>query len=104
MRSRKNYAGEEPETGMQLGVAQSRGEQAAVTHWYLGIFLLADDAGDVMESIEAQYKPDPVQITVFGRWLKGLGLTPVSWATLVSVLKVIELNIMAERNEDEFGK
>ena len=77
-------------------------ERAAVTHWYLGIFLLADDAGDVMESIEAQYKPDPVQITraVFRRWLKGRGLTPVSWATLISLLKVIELNVMAKQIEE----
>ena len=73
-------------------------ERIAVKNHSLGILLLNDDSGAVTRNIEAQYRPDQDKITeaILQRWLEGTGRKPQSWATLITVLKEIELNTLAE--------
>jgi hypothetical protein len=61
------------------------------------IFLLEDDTGDHTEAIvkELQGKAVDISKEVFRLWLKGIGLQPVSWATLIGVLEDIGLNELA---------
>ena len=77
-------------------------ERIAAKHHQLGIRLLKDNICSITNNIEAQYGPDPVRITeaILQRWLEGTGRTPQSWATLVTVLREIEHNLLAQEIED----
>ena len=68
----------------------------------LSICLLIDKNGSITSNIEAQYKEDQKRITeaVLQRWLEGTGRTPYSWATLITVLREIELTVLAKEIED----
>ena len=68
----------------------------------LGIRLLKDDTGAITSNIEAQYRPDQTRISeaILQRWLEGTGRKPQSWATLVTVLKEIDLAVLAKEIED----
>ena len=62
-----------------------------------GIIILTDDDGDRIDAImrEHQNRVEDINKSVFRSWVKGEGLKPVSWATLVDVLQEIGLNTLA---------
>ena len=62
-----------------------------------GIIILKDDDGDRIDAImrEHQNRVEDINKSVFRSWVKGEGLKPVSWATLVDVLQEIGLNTLA---------
>ena len=62
-----------------------------------GIIILEDDEGDHIDAItrEHQDRVEDINKSVFRLWVKGEGLKPVSWATLVDVLQDIGLNTLA---------
>ena len=62
-----------------------------------GIFLLEDDNGDRTEAIVREHRDSAEDINrnIFRLWVKGKGLKPVSWATLVDVLQDMGLYILA---------
>ena len=62
-----------------------------------GIIILKDDDGDRIDAImrEHQNRVEDINKSVFRSWVKGEGLKPVSWATLVDVLQEIGLNMLA---------
>ena len=69
----------------------------------LGIRLLDDATGAITGNIEAHYKNDlPTRTTeaILKKWLEGTGRIPRTWATLVTVLREIELNALAKEIED----
>ena len=68
----------------------------------LGIHLLNDVKGTVTDNIEAQHNPYQTSIirAIFQKWLEGTGRTPQSWGTLVTVLREIELRVLAQEIED----
>ena len=69
----------------------------------LGIRLLNDDDGTITANIEAQYKHDPPSRTTedfLQKWLRGTGRTPQTWHTLITVLREIELNSLAQEIEE----
>ena len=61
------------------------------------IIILEDDDGDRIDAImrEHQNRVEDINKSVFRSWVKGEGLKPVSWATLVDVLQDIGLNTLA---------
>ena len=63
-----------------------------------GIFLLNDEDGSIIDSIVMKFREDPNRITydILKRWLQGRGVGPVTYATLVEVLKKAGLNEPAE--------
>ena len=63
-----------------------------------GIFLLQDLNGHKVKSIKSKHQSDPSQITteIFEEWLAGKGKQPVTWATLVEVLRDTELYSLAD--------
>ena len=68
------------------------------THYKnFGILLLNDDNGDRTDAIVVEFreKAEDINAKIFQLWVKGEGLQPVSWATLVGVLEDIGLNILA---------
>ena len=62
-----------------------------------GILLLEDDNGDRTDAIvrELHERAEDINKRIFRLWVKGEGLQPVSWATLVSVLQDVGLNALA---------
>ena len=68
----------------------------------MGILILNDESGQITATIEAQYRPDQTRITkaILKRWLEGTGRTPQSWATLITVLREVDLNVLAKQIKD----
>ena len=62
-----------------------------------GILILEDDNGDRTDAIarELHYGAEDINKRIFRLWVKGEGLQPVSWATLVSVLQDVGLKALA---------
>ncbi|CAI8008940.1 hypothetical protein GBAR_LOCUS6078, partial [Geodia barretti] len=60
-------------------------EGIATSHTKFGIFLLNDETGDKVNIIEYKNRGDPESISrsILGEWLRGKGLLPVTWETLV---------------------
>eukprot|EP00731_Ephydatia_muelleri_P005460 Em0002g1636a len=57
-----------------------------------------DDNGDIVNCQKEACHLDPIQITtaVYKKWISGTGRKPVTWQTLVDVLREIELNRVAD--------
>ena len=68
-------------------------EQVGVYYLRFGIFLLKDSNGAIVEALEMEHRGSAEQINmaIFQRWLQGRGLKPVTWSTLITVLKNIVL-------------
>ena len=64
----------------------------------LAMFLLDDDNCDIVDCLKEEYHNNPEKIVtaVYKKWLVGTGRKPVTWQTLVGVLREIELNILAK--------
>ena len=64
----------------------------------LGYDLLNDDDGIITEEISDQCHSNGPRIVgkIFQRWLLGQGRHPVTWRTLIEVLKNIELSELAK--------
>ena len=62
-----------------------------------GILLLEDNNGDRTDAIvrELHERAEDINKRIFRLWVKGKGLQPVSWATLVGVLQDMGLNTLA---------
>ena len=67
-----------------------------------GTFLLNDTRGEKVDAITAE-KPGGKAINftlaILKRWLRGEGVQPATWTTLVQVLKDSQLNALAEAIE-----
>ena len=64
----------------------------------LGTKLLIDEDGEVMETIihDAMRRTREITESVFKRWIKGKGSTPVSWKQLVDTLRDVGLKELAK--------
>ncbi len=62
-----------------------------------GILLLKDDTGVRLKAIvlECRENPKAIITEILVRWLAGMGKEPVSWKTLIEVLKDIDLLALA---------
>ena len=74
-------------------------EGIATSHTKFGIFLLNDETGDKVNIIEYQNRGDPESISrsILGEWLRGKGLLPVTWETLVKALRDTKLFALADK-------
>jgi hypothetical protein len=73
-------------------------EKIGTDYMKFGIFLLEDDDGDRTNAIvkELHERAENINIEVFRQWIKGKGLKPVNWTTVVQVLQDIGLGMLAE--------
>eukprot|EP00731_Ephydatia_muelleri_P021692 Em0014g283a len=77
--------------------------QRTATHYTeLAMHLLDDVNLNITESLEMQFQRDPERIArdVYKKWISGTGRKPVSWQTLVGVLRDIQLNSLADEIEN----
>ena len=78
----------------QLNIIQSIG-----TRYYdLGIPLLEDDNGVLVDALTSQHQHNAEAITraIFQRWITGTGRKPTTWRTLVDVLRQCQLAAQAD--------
>ena len=82
-----------PMTSGRVNLAQKIG----TAYENFGILLLMDDDGDRTDAIvrELHERAEDINKRIFRLWVKGEGLQPVSWATLVGVLQDMGLNALA---------
>ena len=67
----------------------------------LGIHLLEDATGSITDAIEKEYLPNTAEVVVkiLQRWIEGQGRKPLSWVTLIEVLRDIKLFELAHEIE-----
>ena len=54
-----------------------------------------------IRALESQHcNAENITKVILQRWLEGKGKTPVSWATLIDVLKWVGMNVLADQIED----
>ena len=71
--------------------------EIATKYVQFGTFLLDDRNGSRVEitARKHHYDAEQINIDIFQEWLTGRGKQPVTWATLVEVLRDIELSTLA---------
>lgn len=64
----------------------------------LGIFLLKDDTGAIVEALKQEHllNCEEINMAIFKKWLQGKDAQPVAWSTLIDVLREIGLHILAD--------
>ena len=72
-------------------------EQIGTNYKILGIQLLEDATGSITDAIEKECHFITVDIIlkIFKRWVEGRGRKPITWATLIEVLRNIQLSTLA---------
>ena len=66
--------------------------QVGAKYSTFGIFLLDDKTGAIIEELEIMHRGNAEEINkaILMQWLRGNGVKPVTWSTLVDVLKKLE--------------
>ena len=84
-----NFPGQEK----RLNIPQEIGTQYKT----FGTILLEDDCGDRVDDIVHEYREraERINTEILQEWLTGRGKQPVTWDTLVEVLRDIELSTLA---------
>ena len=87
-----------PSAGGRINLVKEIGGE----YFTFGILLLEDVDGSKVSSIEKELLKNAEDINrrIFTLWLSGKGKQPVTWPTLVGVLRDIELNKLAKTIED----
>ena len=73
------------------------------THYTdLGLILLDDEDGALVEAITSQFHENAVKITreILMQWIRGEGIQPVTWKTLIDTLRDIGLTELATSIHD----
>ena len=72
-------------------------ERIGVKYKSLGIQLLEDATGSITDAIEKEchFLTVDIILKIFKRWVEGRGRKPITWATLIEVLKNIQLSTLA---------
>ena len=83
--------------GEDLRIVQDIG-----THYLnFGTRLLNDEQGSQVKSLEHQFQRDcnAINWNILQAWISGKGRKPISWKTLVTVLREIQLEVLAQKIE-----
>ena len=67
----------------------------------LAMHLLYDVNFDTIASLEVRFyhNPERIATAVYMNWISGTGRKPISWQTLIGVLRDIQLNSLADEIE-----
>ncbi len=73
-------------------------QQISIKFKKFGVFLLNDATGARVDALVHQHREDAEAINqaVLQEWLQGMGKQPVTWRTLVDVLRDCQLNTLAD--------
>ena len=83
----------------KLNIAVQIGKKYTI----FGTFLLEDTNGVIVEALEKEHlkNAENINIAILRQWLQGKGMKPVTWTTLVAVLRQIGMNELADTIESE---
>ena len=72
-------------------------ERIGTSYSDFGIHLLGDETGDAVDGIvrENRESAKDINMAILKRWLKGQGRQPVTWRTLIEVLRDADLTVLA---------
>ena len=72
-------------------------QEISVKYYKFGLLLLEDDTGARIQSIAYEHRDNAEQINteVLRQWINGKGKHPITWKTLIEVLRDIKLNTLA---------
>lgn len=72
-------------------------KQIGTKYTDLAVFLLGDDTRMKVKTIAMEHNQDAdkINLEILSNWLQGLGKQPVTWSTLVQVLRDLELKSVA---------
>ena len=76
------------------------------THYNMfGVLLLNDKTGATISALEQQHqcRATAINYEILQQWIRGSGKKPVTWETLVKVLRQIELNTLADKIESSLS-
>ena len=67
--------------------------EVGVRYSRFGILLLNDANGAIVQALEMEHRwnAERINMAILQRWLQGMGVKPVTWSTLVDVLRTIEI-------------
>ena len=76
-------------------------EKISTKYHDFGLLLLDDHNGNRVRNMELKHREDPERINkeILREWVTGRGKQPVSWKTLIKVLRDIELCTLASEIE-----
>ena len=76
-------------------------QRTSTCYTNLAMYLLDDDNCEIVDCLKEKCRGDPQEIvtTVYKKWISGTGRQPVTWQTLIDVLRDIELTSLAEEIE-----
>ena len=77
--------------------------QVGAKYSNFGMFLLEDDTGAIVSALEKEHhwSAEQINMAILQKWLQGNGVKPVMWSTLVTVLRSIEMNELANDIESK---
>ena len=77
-------------------------QEISTKYTQFGILLLEDTNGNRVRNMERKHRGDVEQINmeILVEWVNGNGKQPVSWATLIEVLREVELSVLARDIEE----
>ena len=83
--------------GAQMSEAINIIERIGADYKQFGTLLLHDKTGQKISSFEITFsEPSDINAQIFREWLKGSGLLPVAWATLVRTLRDTKMITLAD--------
>ena len=67
----------------------------------LGLLMDFDESGTQLDIIDTKHRGDPEACceAMFQHWLKGNGITPCSWRTLIELLDDLDKEVLAQEIE-----
>ena len=73
-------------------------QKTSTNYTIIGMHLLEDDNCDIVDALKEKHRGDPEEIitAVYKKWISGTGRKPVTWHTLVDVLRDVELTSVAD--------
>lgn len=81
-------------------------EEIGANYRTFGVLLLNDKCGATITAIEERHQNRAIDINfeISQRWIQGRGINPVTWETLVQVLKLNKLNNLAIKIESSLSR
>ena len=82
-----------------VGINISR--EIAPQYFEFGVHLLQDDTGACIQALEKELSQRAEDITnhILQKWIRGQGIRPVSWTTLINTLRKSDMKELAEKIE-----
>ena len=81
-------------------------ERIGTEYLTFGILLLEDETGAVVDKIleDSRGNPTEINLVILKKWLQGQGQQPVTWGTLVDVLRDADMFVLANDIETQLKR